>query len=285
MKKPQTDRARTTRRKRILSPAMTAVTFLVGMLLLLSGSIGGARAALTYYSENYTSRVQMYDIGVTLLENGEAVSWRNFDGEKGAWNEEQGALLGNMLGEGEKLRLGQAYPEELKVQNTGSIGQYVRVTIYRYWVDGAPAEEAPAENASPEGTAEGEKRRDLDPSQIGLHLTEGSGWLLDTASSTPERIVLYYEELLEAGAVTAPFADTLTIDDRIALKVSQETSTRTEGGKTYTTTTTTYDYDGVEFRLEAKVDAVQEHNAEAAIRSAWGKEVTVADGRLSLVSE
>ena len=85
--------------------------------------------------------------------------------------------------------------------------------------------------------------------------------------------------------MTAPFADTLTIDDRIALKVSQETSTRTEGGKTYTTTTTTYDYDGVEFRLEAKVDAVQEHNAEAAIRSAWGKEVTVADGRLSLVSE
>ena len=141
MKKPQKDRARTTRRKRILSPAMTAVTFLVGMLLLFSGSIGGARAALTYYSENYTSRVQMYDIGVTLLENGEAVSWRNFDGEKGAWNEEQGALLGNMLGEGEKLRLGQAYPEELKVQNTGSIGQYVRVTIYRYWVDGAPAEE------------------------------------------------------------------------------------------------------------------------------------------------
>ena len=46
--------------------------------------------------------------------------------------------------------------------------------------------------------------------------------------------------------------------------------------------TTTYDYDGARFCLEATVDAVQEHNAEDAIWSAWGRRVTVHNGTLSL---
>ena len=37
-----------------------------------------------------------------------------------------------------------------------------------------------------------------------------------------------------------------------------------------TTITTTYEYDGASFVLEATVDAVQTHNAEDAIKSAWG---------------
>ena len=36
-------------------------------------------------------------------------------------------------------------------------------------------------------------------------------------------------------------------------------TTATENG--YTTITTTYDYDGLQFCVEASVDAVQEHNA------------------------
>ena len=43
-----------------------------------------------------------------------------------------------------------------------------------------------------------------------------------------------------------------------------------------------YDYDGAQFCIEAKVDAVQEHNAEDAVWSAWGKRVTVDNGTLSL---
>ena len=60
-------------------------------------------------------------------------------------------------------------------------------------------------------------------------------------------------------------------------------SQKTETNGNYTTITTTYDYDGVSFRIEVEVDAVQEHNAEDAIWSAWGKRVTVNDGILSLV--
>ena len=46
--------------------------------------------------------------------------------------------------------------------------------------------------------------------------------------------------------------------------------------------TTTYDYDGLQFCVEASVDAVQEHNAEDAILSAWGRKVSISNGSLSL---
>ena len=51
----------------------------------------------------------------------------------------------------------------------------------------------------------------------------------------------------------------------------------------YTTITTTYEYDGAQFVLEASVDAVQTHNAQSAIKSAWGVDVGISDnGALSL---
>lgn len=34
-------------------------------------------------------------------------------------------------------------------------------------------------------------------------------------------------------------------------------------------------YDGYSFNLDAEVDAVQTHNAKAAIKSAWGVDVSV----------
>ena len=47
--------------------------------------------------------------------------------------------------------------------------------------------------------------------------------------------------------------------------------------------TTTYDYNGVQFRVKAKVDAVQDHNGEDAIWSAWGRKVSIdSNGALSL---
>ena len=63
--------------KRLLPPMAIYGLFALAVVMLFSSSIGGARAALTYYSETYSSRVQMYSIGVSLLENGNPVSWRN----------------------------------------------------------------------------------------------------------------------------------------------------------------------------------------------------------------
>lgn len=246
--------------KKLLSkPFVTVTAFVLAAGLLLFSGIGGAQAALTYFSETYSGQVQTYDIGVALKENGETVSWRNYTGD-GGWDETAGALLTKMTAEGESVKPGQKYEEVLTVENTGTINQYVRVSIYKYWQD-----------------AQGNKVTSVSPELIDLHLT-GDGWLLDESSSTPERTVLYYREVLPVGATTAPFADSLTIDPAIATKVTQTTST--SGG--YTTITTTYDYDGLQFCLEASVDAVQEHNAGDAILSAWGRSVNVQDGSLSL---
>ena len=73
---------------------------------------------------------------------------------------------------------------------------------------------------------------------------------------------LFYKGILPAGKETKPFADTVRIDGRLALEVSVETKGDT--------VTTTYKYDGVEFHVDIEVDAVQTHNAQDAMRSAWG---------------
>ena len=118
----------------------TGVLFALAVLLLLGSMAGSSQAALTYYSENYSATLQMYDIGVTLMENERDVSWRNYAQRDDRWDEGGGALLSLMLytgqnGEQESLQLGKDYKEALRVRNSGNIDEYVRVLIYRYWVD------------------------------------------------------------------------------------------------------------------------------------------------------
>lgn len=61
----------------------------------------------------------------------------------------------------------------------------------------------------------------------------------------------------------------------------EETVTIDENG--YKTITFTYAYNGYTFQLDAEVHAVQTHNAQEAIKSAWGVDVEVdADGTLRL---
>ena len=50
----------------LTSSKVTLGAFVLAAALLGFSSIGGARAALAYYSENYVSRVAMQDIGCLL---------------------------------------------------------------------------------------------------------------------------------------------------------------------------------------------------------------------------
>ena len=43
-----------------------------------------------------------------------------------------------------------------------------------------------------------------------------------------------------------------------------------------------WEYNGYKFVLEANVDSVQDHNAQDAILSAWGIDVSVNNGKLAL---
>ena len=248
--------------KRFLkSPAATMIAFVLAVGLLLFSTVGGARAALTYFSDTYVSRVQMSNIGVTLLENGNAIAKRDYNKTSdGTWDETTGVLLSNMLKKGEKFKVGQKYKEELSVQNSGTIDQYVRVSIYKYWMK------------------DDKKDQSLSPDLIGLNLVNvGSDWLLDESSSTDERTVLYSSQLVEEGTTSSLFADSIKVDGIVATRVTQ---VPVEGKPN--TIRTVYDYDGMHFCVEVKVDAVQDHNAEDAIWSAWGSKVTVNDGTLQL---
>ena len=75
--------------------------------------------------------------------------------------------------------------------------------------------------------------------------------------------MLYYTvPLTEQGSTSAPLATTLTLDPDINNVV-----TRVEKDGVLENT---YDYDGMQFHVEAVVDAIQEHNASDAAMSVWG---------------
>lgn len=240
---------------------ITTVALLSASAVLLIGStVGSTRAALTYYSENYSAQVTVSNIGVSLLENGETVSRRDYD-TNGEWNETSGTLLGDL--KDQAVAPGKSYPEVLTVQNSGSIDSYVRVILTKSWKD-----------------SEGNKDTTLSPDLIDLNLQTGNGWIVDEKASTPERTILYYTQQVGAGETTPALSDTVRIDPAVANKVEESVTTDENG---YRTITYTYAYDGYTFELEAEVNAVQTHNAEDAIKSAWGTDVTVAeDGTLSL---
>ena len=234
----------------------------VAMGLLVFSSVGGARAALTYYSQTYTSQFEMFDIGITLLENDKPVNQRNYSKEKRAFEVAGSQILLNDI---DKFEFGTTYTEKLTVQNTGTIDEYVRVTVRKYWAN-----------------ADGTKRTDLDPALIKLTFINDTQWIRDPQYSddSTERTVLYYHKPIAKGDKTEAATDSITVDSAVKAVVDKVTTEKK--GKT-TIITTTYTYNGLRFVLEAEAEGVQTHNAVDAIKSAWGRDVNIAeDGTLSL---
>ena len=257
----------TRKQKKAMGVRTPLALSLAAAILLVFSAANSSRAALTYYSENYSAEFQMFDIGVTLLENGEEVSWRNYTQKDDVWQEGGGGLLTHLLdGEaGGKIQPGKAYGEKLSVRNSGSIDQYVRVTLYRYWED-----------------KDGNRVTDVSPGLIELELA-GNGWVEDPSAGTEERVVLYYTGILPAGQETPALSKTLTIKEEAAFMTAGGDGQGNEGTGGGSGNRPAYRYNGLRFVLEAEVNAVQTHNAEDAIKSAWGVDVSVGtDGSISL---
>lgn len=233
-------------REFISSPKGTMAAFGAAVVLLLLSTVGGARAALVERSENHTTQIETRQIGVSLVEK---------TGDTDAVTDPT-KLLNGLVPEGEKVKAGVKYPEKLSVENTGEIDQYVRVTIYKYWVRTAETEDNEGNTTKTET-----KVKDVYPGYIDLDLKLDNGWVIDQKASTQERTVIYYTGILEHGD-TVDFADGLTINPKVTTTV-----TKNSDGSV------TYDYKGLEFRVEVNVDAVQTHNAADAILSTWGCKV------------
>ncbi len=228
-------------------PAVTAVLFALALLLLGSGTVGGARAALNIQSEYYNSEVELNDIGVALIEKQADDSFKVVAGKNALMGET--SQIGAAIKADGKLLPGKTYSEVLAVRNTAEINEYVRVSVFKYWQD-----------------ANGNKIPEMDSKWIKLGFVTGNGWTIDTSSTTEERTMLYYGTDIAPGMDTTPFLSTVTIDDTVLTKVSQSTSV--ENG--VTVIRTTYIYNGNRFCIEVLVDGVQDHNADQAKLSAWG---------------
>ena len=240
--------------KKILLPL-----FLLSLSLCIFSLIQGTRAALIK-SQDYEAQFEMYHIGITLNENGEKVGQRDY--KNGEWTTYTASLLEGR----DTVRYGEVYPETLSITNSGEIDEYVRFTVYKYWLDEKEA-----------------KRYDLDTSYIHLNFSKSENWIHDEKASTDEREIFYYKKPLSKGETTDDLLESFYLDKDIKVTV-EETSTVDKDG--YTVIHLTYLYDGKTFCLDAEADAVQTHNAKDAILSAWGRSVTIdKEGNLALGKE
>ena len=273
-------------KKLFRSPVATGLLFVLSVILLFAGGIGGAQAALQYESGEYTTELKLRNIGVVLREStkpdgsgAERISWRFYGRESanGVWSEQTGNLIKNMVKDaGDKvLKIGKEYPFYLSVENPVDgytpnapdarepVSTYVRVTLYKYWVDSA-------EQVDGYGwyNGSGDKRVQYDPTLIEIIPADGSEWRVE--DTTDERMVFYRDAVLNPGETTGPLTKGLVITSGIADLVSKEETTSTIGNTTRTVTTYKYVYDGVRFAVEAQVDAVQAKHSENSVPSAWG---------------
>ena len=245
------------KKKKKSFPKKPALVLTAAALLLVGSTVGSTRAALTYYSENYSAQMNMQSIGVSLLENDKVVSSRDYVSNNEWKGTSEGELLTDLLGKDDTFTPGKKYNEAISVKNSGTIDTFVRVIITKSWQD-----------------KEGKKNTTLSPDLIELNFLTDNGWQIANAQSTKERTVLYYTKAVAAGDTTPALSDTLRIDPKIATDVEKTVKDNT--------ITYTYKYGDYTFHIDAEVDAVQTHNAKDAIKSAWGVDVNVSDDETSL---
>ena len=245
------------KKKKKSFPKKPALVLTAAALLLVGSTVGSTRAALTYYSENYSAQMNMQSIGVSLLENDKVVSSRDYVSNNEWKGTSEGTLLTNLLGKDETFTPGKKYNEAISVKNSGTIDTFVRVIITKSWQD-----------------EEGNKNTTLSPDLIELNFLTDNGWQIAKDQSTTERTVLYYTKAVAAGDSTPALSDTIRIKPSIAKNVTKHVDGNT--------ITYTYKYNGYTFHIDAEVDAVQTHNAKDAIKSAWGVDVNVSDDETTM---
>ena len=250
-------------KKLFRTPLTTGILFVLALALLLFGSVGGARAALRDQSEIHYSNLETSTISVALRES-EAAGQPAEIITDGVMKISSGDMA--KLVHDSELKLGKNYNLPLSVYNDGGIEEYVRVTVYKYWVN------PPSGTVSPTGwfAGGGTKDRSLDPSTgqrildpSMIELTFPDNWTEDTDAQTDERRVFYYASKVAVGEAVE-FPMTVKINSSIASKVTVDQAT----GKYV------YIYNGKGMVLEIQADAVQTHNGDDARISSWGQKGT-----------
>ncbi|HJI99539.1 MAG TPA: hypothetical protein OIM11_00040 [Coriobacteriaceae bacterium] len=205
----------------------TLAFMVIGALVLFGlgvvGVVQSSRAQLAYFSEQYVAGIAQTHLGVNLTENGTVVEGKD-------------ALLGQLLAGDDQLVPGKEYAEALSVKNDTDMGEYVRLTVRKYWE-----------------TADGSKVPAIDPALIEL-VSASEDWVLNEDECTDERLVFYYKHVLDPNASAAsPAVSAIMIDPSVIDLLGDDASVRVA--------------------LSAQVDSVQTSYAVDAAKSAWGVDV------------
>lgn len=177
--------------------------------------------------------------------------------------ENQSGELFTHLGTSKTLLPGKSYQEEIAVKNTGTSIGYIRISIYKYWLDG-------------------EESLDTTKSDEYIELIKNNheNWILDETNSNDSRIICYYKKPLAKEEITPNVISKIQIAEQARSEVSF--TSRTEGENTIITSSR--NYQGYKAYIEINADIVPIQNAADTIWSAWGVKVEIAaDGTLTLL--
>ena len=168
----------------------------------------------------------------------------------------------NEAGELKGIQVGRNYGEYVQIANNSNpetgYAEYVRVVVRKSWYKNG-------------------KQTYLNPDFIELDVNEDE-WYRNPAESTFEQEVYYRKSPLACGE-TEEFLRGIKIKDSVTEVVSEK---NIEGE-----IETEYVYNGEYAYIQIEADAVQTHNAEAAIYGAWGIEATCSaadDGDIVTIS-
>ena len=241
-------------------PYIYFVAFLIALSLLTFTTVAGARATLSDESDVQTTEMQMYSINVAIEEGSEDEdTWTVIASEAGG--------TGTVSGLSSEMTVGEVYKDDFRVKNNGTIDEYIRVVVYKYW------------------TTDGKtKDYTCDADLIKLVYPDNSSWLEDKINSTKEKEILIYSKILAVGESSDVFLNGIVLDGDIKKDYTlTEKKETVEDGVTYYEYTYDYSYNGKQLKIEIEADGVQTHHAEDAIKSAWGRNVSISsDGTLGL---
>ena len=279
----------------------TLVLLAVTAVLFCGGGFSVTRAALTYFSNDYTAGFELDHLQVHLIENGVDVC---HDNNKSIYTvhrtddkvaqEKKAKYRGNLveylgyknedahygdaaaytLGEPGRVDPGRTYKEELSARNGNNVDEYVRIIVRKYWVD-----------------SQNKKSTVMDPALIKLTYNgkayNSGAWAVNSKEHTVESDTYYLKKKLGAGATSALLFNELTIDGAVADLGNKTTTTTTEtrgpDDQEVTVITYSYDYDDFTFYIEADVQAIQTHNASDALKSLWGvSNVDAGNGKVTV---
>ncbi len=238
-------------------PVIFLISIIATVSLLTLATINGARAAIKDESDEFSTDIAIKDLDLEL----------------------ESELFS---GESEEFVIGKEYSDEIRVVNTGTMNEYVRLVIHKYWTN--------ADEVTTEDNTDPVKRTDLDSEMINMSLSFDQNWKYYKEGD--DCIIIYYSPILYSAAgetseseeavtnKTTPVSISFYVDEAIKSDFERDDNKDEETG--ITTTTFIYKYDGASFYVEIEADGVQTHNAVKAVVSAWGARDASIDGNKNI---